>query len=201
MENKNPESICVFGDSTSWGAWDTEKGGWVNRLWLKLCDHEPYVTLFNLGIDGGTSKTILDRFENESKARNADALIFQTGGNDASTGVDGISKVSIEDFKNNLEQIISKAKAITNKILFIDLKNCDETKTMPVYWGDFFYKNSLLEEYSNAMHEICKKHDVLFLELPNLLDEDFEDGLHPNAVGHQKIFEVVYKFLVENSWI
>jgi len=25
-------TICVFGDSTAWGAWDLERGGWVNRL-------------------------------------------------------------------------------------------------------------------------------------------------------------------------
>jgi lysophospholipase L1-like esterase len=87
-----PELICVFGDSTAWGAWDLEKGGWVNRLWFHLAKNndEHYCELYNLSISGGTTYTILDRFESEAKIRNADALIFQSGGNDAAIlGKDG----------------------------------------------------------------------------------------------------------------
>lgn len=28
--------ILIFGDSITYGAWDSEKGGWVNRLRLTL---------------------------------------------------------------------------------------------------------------------------------------------------------------------
>lgn len=28
------KKICVFGASITWGAFDNEKGGWVNRLKL-----------------------------------------------------------------------------------------------------------------------------------------------------------------------
>ncbi len=31
--------------------------------------------------------------------------------------------------------------------------------------------------------------------------EDFDDGLHPNAAGHEKIFEQVRDFLIEKRWI
>ncbi|OGG64422.1 hypothetical protein A3C94_02475 [Candidatus Kaiserbacteria bacterium RIFCSPHIGHO2_02_FULL_55_17] len=81
-----PESICVFGDSTAWGAWDMEKGGWVNRLWFQVAkrEEEEYVEIYNQSVSGGTTRTVLERFENEARARGADALIFQTGGNDAS---------------------------------------------------------------------------------------------------------------------
>jgi len=80
------ESICVFGDSTAWGAWDLEKGGWVNRLWFHVAKRsgDTYVEIYNQSISGGTTETILSRFESEAKIRSADAIIFQTGGNDAS---------------------------------------------------------------------------------------------------------------------
>ena len=82
---KKPETICIFGDSTAWGAWDLEKGGWVSRLWLEIHkDMESGAKLYNLSISGGTTETILARFESEARMREADALIFQTGGNDAS---------------------------------------------------------------------------------------------------------------------
>ncbi len=200
-KDSNASSICVFGDSTSWGAWDDEKGGWVNRLWLSLIDHEPYVTLYNLGIDGGTSQTILERFEFESKFREGDAFIFQTGGNDASSGPDGVCRVPLEDFKKNIEGIIIKAKKITTKIVFVDLKNCDEAKTTPVSWDTIYYRNAQLEAYNNVMREVCNEHNVLHLDLGVLDNDDFEDGLHLNAKGHEKIFSKINSFLIEQSWI
>ncbi len=107
-------SICVFGDSTAWGAWDLEKGGWVNRLWFYVAKRtgKEYVEIYNQSISGGTTNTILARFEAEAKIRNADALIFQTGGNDASyEHTAGNYAVSTEKFKKNFEEIILKATA------------------------------------------------------------------------------------------
>jgi len=196
------KSICVFGDSTSWGAWDEEKGGWVNRLWLFLADHEPYSPIFNLGIDGGTSKTILERFEKEAHVRNAGVLIFQTGGNDASTAsLNGLCNISLDDFKKNILEIIEKAKLVTDKIVFLDLKNCDETKTLPVSWGEYYYNNENILKYSKAMEDICKEKGVLFLDIEKLENDEFEDGLHPNAKGHQKIFLQVKDFLLNKKLI
>lgn len=203
--NMNEEKvICVFGDSTCWGAWDLEKGGWVNRLWFDLADQkdENYIEIYNLSISGGTTETILERFENEAKVRKADMLIFQTGGNDASYEVSlDICLVSVEKFKQNLKEIINRAKKITNSIVFMDLKNCDETKTMPVSWANVYYSNANIKKYSQIMQEVCAENQVLFLDLDDLENTDFEDGLHPNSVGHQKIFIKVKEFLVNHKWI
>lgn len=200
---KYPESICIFGDSTAWGAWDQEKGGWVNRLWLYVGDRdENYVEIYNQSISGGNSETILERFEAEARARNADALIFQTGCNDASyKGVGGACWISPEQFKSNLEEIILRARKITDKIAFMDLKNCDETKTMPVSWVDIYYTNQNIQKYSEIMEDVCAKNNVEFLAVGVLDDVDFEDGLHPNASGHKKIFEDVKKSLEKLKWI
>ena len=51
------------------------------------------------------------------------------------------------------------------------------------------------------MENVCKEQGVLFLDPGLLNNSDFDDGLHPNAVGHQKIFEVVRNFLIKNNWI
>lgn len=129
--------ICVFGDSTSWGAWDLEKGGWVNRLWLFLSqtDGADYIEVYNQSISGGTTETILARFENEAKIRNAERLIFQTGGNDASyEHTPNNLLVAPDKFRENLGEIIKRAKKVTNNIIFLNLKNCDESETMPVLW-------------------------------------------------------------------
>jgi lysophospholipase L1-like esterase len=202
---KKPESICIFGDSTAWGAWDMEKGGWVNRLWLyvgKRDSNKDYVEIYNQSVSGGTTETILKRFENEAKIRSSDALIFQTGGNDAAyEHKPNNFLVQPEKFRENILEIIKRAKKITDKIIFMDLKNCDESKTMPVPWIDIYYTNNNIQKYSKIMQEICRENSILFLNVGLLGDEDFDDGLHPNSEGHRKIFEKVKEFLVENNWI
>jgi len=32
-------------------------------------------------------------------------------------------------------------------------------------------------------------------------NDDFDDGLHPNAKGHEKVFFQVRDSLIENKWI
>ncbi len=70
----------------------------------------------------------------------------------------------------------------------MDLKNCDETKTMPVSWIDICYSNKNIQKYSKIMEEVCAENEVPFLDIDLLDDDDFDDGLHPNAQGHEKIF-------------
>jgi lysophospholipase L1-like esterase len=200
---KKPESICIFGDSTAWGAWDMEKGGWVNRLWLHVADREEnYVEIYNLSISGGTTDMILERFEKESTIRYNGALIFQTGGNDASCEHGTYThKVSPEVFEKNIRHIIEKAKKLTNHIIFIGFKNCDESKTLPVSWVNIDYRNADLQKYDAIMKRVCEEHGVLFCDIKPLDNDDFHDGLHPNAFGHEKIFVQVRDFLVAHGWI
>lgn len=101
--------ICVFGDSTAWGAWDLEKGGWVNRLWLYLASKDSETDVYNLSISGGTSETILDRFGSEARIRKANMLIFQTGGNDAAyEHTEDNHQVSPDKFRANLEEFFRR---------------------------------------------------------------------------------------------
>ncbi len=153
-------------------------------------------------LSGGTTDTILERFESEAKIRGANMIIFQTGGNDASyqTTPDNFM-VSEDKFKENIEEIIRRARLITRDIVFMDLKNCDESKTMPVPWIDIYYTNENIQRYSKIMEEVCKKNEVLFLDIDLLRNDEFDDGLHPNAQGHEKIFQQVKKFLEDKKWI
>ncbi|MFA6476475.1 MAG: GDSL-type esterase/lipase family protein [Candidatus Paceibacterota bacterium] len=196
-------TICIFGDSTAWGAWDIEKGGWVNRLWLYVGEKtDGECDIYNLSISGGTTQTILDRFEAEAKIRGVDALIFQSGGNDACLlGKDGPNQIPLDQFKRNLEKIIGWAKNLTTNIVFVGFDIVDEAKTTPVPWGDFYYTNAEIEKYNKVMSEVCQEQGTLFLDIFNLLTkEDLEDGLHPNTKGHEKTFIKARDFLERQSW-
>ena len=52
------------------------------------------------------------------------------------------------------------------------------------------------------LNEIAEKEGVHYIYMYDLLcKEDFIDGLHPNASGHEKIFEKVKDFLIEKKLI
>ena len=83
----------------------------------------------------------------------------------------------------------------------MDLKNCDESKTVPVPWIDICYTNENIQKYTKIMEDVCKENGVLFMDIKPLNNDDFDDGLHPNTEGHRKIFEQVKDFLTKNNWI
>lgn len=107
--------ILFFGDSITQGFWGVE-GGWVERI-RKHFDskaiqdldksREPYI--FNLGISGETTRGLLKRIENETKARmwrdEPIMVVIAIGTND---DLFEASKqwVPPEEFKVNLEKIV-----------------------------------------------------------------------------------------------
>lgn len=116
-------TICVFGDSTTWGASDSEKGGWVERLKIYIGDNYNS-EVYNLGISGDKTPDILERFESETRVRteeNEEAiLIFAVGIND-SYFVRSKNAVMTppDEFKENIKKIINLAKKFSSKIIFV----------------------------------------------------------------------------------
>lgn len=204
-------TILVFGASITQGFWDTN-GGWVERLRkhfneLQVQDlngrNEP--TVFNMGISGNNTANVLARIESETTARTwsheLPVVVIAIGVNDSCRAKDGQpAKVSMrpETYRSNLEQIIQKAKPISSGLIFVGLSACDESKTTPVCWGDFYYKNSLLKEYEEIMCQVAVKNNIPFIpvfdKFMKALTKDptiLPDGLHPNNTGHKVIFQIV----------
>ncbi len=198
------KKICIFGDSITEGFNDFKYGGWANRFkkWYENKDDENSV--YNLGISGDNTEDLLKRFEIEAEAREPGVIIFAIGVNDSAyrESLKG-NRINFEQFKNNLEIILQKAKAFTDKIIFIGILAVDEKKVNPKSWNlDFSTKNNDVQKYDRAIKDFCKKNNLLFIEMYDLLDkDDLEDGLHPNAKGHEKIFQKVKDFLIENKII
>lgn len=183
--------VCVFGDSITWGANDFERGGWVERLkahYLKERDFDFY----NLGISGDTSTDLLDRFEREAPAREPDCILFAIGVNDAQyEKTVNRPRTTIEQFETNVRKLIQKANKFSDKLALIGLTPVDETKTMPIPWSpDKFYDNARVKEYDAIVKSIAEKENVLFIPVFHTLDANTcDDGLHPDADGHEKMFE------------
>ena len=185
------KTICVFGDSITWGAWDNEKRGWVNRLKLFLCKDNG-VEVYNLGISGDKTEDVLERFGEEAKVREPTDIIFAIGINDTFHGSEELSGIDINKFKENLNELIRQAKKFTHRIVFIGLTRVNESEV------EKSYKNELIQEYDKILKDVCDENSLLYIEMFTLLnDSDLEDGLHPNAEGHKKIFKKVKELIVK----
>ncbi|HSW79086.1 MAG TPA: GDSL-type esterase/lipase family protein [Candidatus Babeliales bacterium] len=200
--------VLVFGDSITQGFWDTE-GGWVARLRkhydkLQIQDlknrDEP--TVFNLGISGGNSKTILALFNNEVAARkNSEnlAIMISTGVNDSCIEKQGrLHSTSPNDYLANLQELAEKAKKYSSRVIFVGLVACDEKQTTPVFWRDIHYTNKHIAGYEEVMAKVAEEQKISFIpvhaEFKKHLDAGeklLADGLHPNNDGHELVFELV----------
>ncbi len=205
-------NILVFGDSITQGYWAIEHG-WVDLIRRyygekQLTDRD-YHGIYNLGVDGDTSEDILQRIENEVRARIRDRhtimpiVVVQAGIND-NLPQDTDLAVAIDTYKKNLRGIVSRVEPISTNIVFVGYPSCDESKTTPVSWGEYYYTNAKTKAHEEAMREIAEEAKAVFVpvfdEFKKHIDNNedlLQDGLHPNDKGHQLIADIVLPKLEE----
>jgi len=197
--------VLVFGDSITQGFYDSH-GGWVERLrsaYNMLEAKEPAgdgPILFNLGISGDMTANVVKRFAVETENRRTPkqdfAFVFAIGINDSY--LDGQKEVSTpEMYAEALDTLFAAAGHYSDKILFVGLTACDETRTTPVAWRDISYTNQRIWQFEEVLRKFCKANQLPHVKVfekfqatqkeQNLLT----DGLHPNDAGHQLIAELV----------
>jgi len=196
-------NILFFGDSITYGASDIELGGFVNRVRLYLeSNNNRDIRVFNMGIGGETTTEVLKRIEVETKSRfrvNDDTiLIFSIGINDTQN-INRIDRITIDQFKSNINELINKAKKFTDNIIFIGLTNIDEERLSPTPWNiNKSYSNSKVNLFDNTIEERCLKNNIKYIKVNGLLDKlELKDGLHPTSSGHKKLADKLIESLEE----
>ncbi len=203
----NQYRILCFGDSIVMGTWDTQ-GGWVDRL--KQHFHTEYferkrkVQVYNLGIGGELSGGLAKRMQSEIGARLDSKwepiIIIGTGKNDSrSRGTPNNYESTPEEYKHNLRNCIETAQKYSSKILLIGLGLVDESKQ----FKDLIYQNSRLKLFNEVNKKVAQECEVIRVELqddmknvPDLWSW-FVDGIHPNHVGYQWIYEKVLPIILK----
>lgn len=205
-------NVLVFGDSITQGYWAVEHG-WVDLIRRhyseKQLANRSYHGIYNLGVDGDTSEHILQRIENEVRARIRDhhtimpVIVVQAGIND-NLPQDTDQAVALDAYKKNLREIIAKIKLLSTEVVFVGYPSCDESKTNPVSWGEYYYTNAKTKAHEEAMREVAEEAKAAFVpvfdEFKKHTDNDedlLQDGLHPNDKGHQLIADIVLPRLEE----
>lgn len=197
--------IFVFGDSISYGAWDS-RGGWADRLkeWIhqkNIKSHmentEFYCPLYNLSIPGNTTTDLLKRFEAEITPRlneeEGNIIILAIGINDSIIDLKTNQNwTPLEEFEENLGKIMEMAKRYSQKIYFVGLTKVDDKRTNPIAWEkELSYTEAVVKLYDQTLLGFCRDSGVEYLSVPLLSDEELDDGVHPNSLGHERIFEEI----------
>jgi lysophospholipase L1-like esterase len=205
MKPQLPKRICVIGASSVEGDGVAE-GSFFELLHRWILQIDPFHHhVYNLGVSGNATSEILNRFEAEVTARRADFIIFMGGANDSrhKPTLDSPHYTSPEDFAKNYAHILSIAKRIA-PVLCVGIFPIDDSKTQPISSGTSYFLLKDVKEYAELVKNECQKLSVPYLDtFSEWIAEDYkqylaEDGLHPNVLGHQKIFTEIKHWFEEN---
>lgn len=186
--------VCVFGDSITWGSWDPIRGGWVGRLREQGCnrvDHsdpnfDSYTGVYNCGICGDKVSDVLRRIDVEAAAREPAVIVLAIGINDVPHADYG--GTTAQEFAQRYEELIGKAKQYTKDICVVTPTNVDEHNTA------HDYKNADTATLVATTKRCAATYNLPVIDVFNTLaapDDFCEDGLHPNAAGHEKLYRAI----------
>jgi lysophospholipase L1-like esterase len=183
-------NIGVWGDSITHGSCDSEALGWVGRI-RKALPSDDYNHIYNFGICGDTSDDLINRFDVELAAIHPEKVIFAVGINDSKfpEGSD-THLVSLETYEQNLWQLIEKTRVHTDVITIVGATKVDNE------WrsarGSRFM-NEEIAKFNEVMKKVADENNLDYIDVFETLDPatDLADGLHPNAQGYDKMFEVI----------
>lgn len=203
MRNK----ILVFGDSITFGAWDKDCGGWVNRIRLSIDNDEKIASchVFNLGISGQITGEIHERIGDESLRRfreDANNVIVIAAGINDTQIIGGKVRTSETDFNYNVRSLIREAKKYTGHVIYIGLTAVDEARTNPIWFDRTLnWRNCYIEAYDEIIQKICQDEGAEYVKLFDKIDTiKMMDGLHPSSDGHKDIADiirpVIYKYII-----
>jgi acyl-CoA thioesterase I len=178
----NRPKIIAFGDSLTAGFGLTEKESYPYLLQQKLNADGYNYEVVNAGVSGDTSLGGLERADWTLNQENAEILVLELGANDMLRGI------PVAKMKQNLDQIIRKAKAKNLKILLCGM-------LAPPTMGQQYS-----QDFTMAFPDLASEHKVEFLPflLENIaLKKDLNqgDGIHPNAAGERIMTDNIYKAL------
>ena len=199
-----PLKIIALGDSLVYGFGDPDKGGWVEQLrrWWMLPDNAGHV-LYNLGVRGDRTQQVAQRLEVEFRHRGElrnrvpDLIILSVGVNDSArlTRPNGRNYTDFTVFESEIASLLDMAQQLC-PVLFVGMVPVDESK-MP-FLDCFYYNHSDQYRYKKATQLACLKRRIPYLDIFEKwmergetwrLQRLSEDGLHPNTLGYQALFE------------
>jgi lysophospholipase L1-like esterase len=207
--------VFIFGSSNAYGV-GGENGGWPDLMKQQL--HQDMYTkggtseqheVFNFGKSGATvdfvSASFSDLFRCFRRDNSQTIGILSVGSNDAraESKPDNFTS-SLEHYQSEMTILIKQMSASFDQLFVLDYFPIDESKTMPFVSPTtgirYYYSNKRRFQFSDALEDICRTQGIVFLKTGIPINEWigsylYEDGLHPNGNGHQKLADMIMQSL------
>lgn len=99
--------------------------------------------------------------------------------------------------------LITQARKFTDQIVIIGLIACDETKMVPIpRVPELSQDMQWVKLYNDILKEVATQENVLFIDMLDIINnQDLEDGCHPTAEGHEKMYIKIRDFLLDKKII
>lgn len=207
--SSSPIRITFFGDSTCVGQGVSIYRGWVTRIAQDLDELGQQlgrdILVANASVNGRTSRQALEDMPYHVQGAGVDIIVLQFGLNDCNYWATdkGVPRVSIEGFKANLREIMTRARNVGAKHIFLNSNHPTSRTHTIMQHTDFSYEASN-KRYNEAIREVAEGagDDVHFQDMEmhfNALIEAgapvesflLQDGLHLSHEGHRQYFDVM----------
>ncbi|MEM6581947.1 MAG: GDSL-type esterase/lipase family protein [Pseudomonadota bacterium] len=198
-----PRRIVFAGSSSLHGHGDSEMGGFVHRfrLWHEAQGARHFV--YELGIFGEPTASLLSRLEPEARVRKPHLIVLYPGFNDLRRegGPERHCATSLEEYEHVMRALIATAKSVSDVMIMTGFP-FDPARTMPYASSESFYLPDDARAYTQVLRKVCADLSVpvldyfslwTSLQTQELLDAD---GLHANPAGHAVLFEQLREFLL-----
>lgn len=182
-QNSNERTILFMGNSLTAGFGLEPSEAFPALIQQKINGAGMNFKVVPAGLSGETTTSGLRRIDWLFKQK-VDVLVLELGGND------GLRGITLNLTKQNLQDMIDKARSYNPKIRIV-LAGME----VPPNMGDNY-----TAEFRKMYPELSKKNNVTLI--PFLLEGvgdrpelNQRDGIHPTAEGHAIVAETVWKYL------
>ena len=193
---------CFFGDSFTHGVGDADGLGWRGRIVKRLLRERSSLTAYDLGIRRNTSTDILNRWENEARARLPPEcqhrIAFCFGTNDCADNGSGAGRVPQDETIRNAHAILSKAVTLAPTILIGPPPILDDPLA-----------DQRIAELDRALHLTARQYEIPFLPVFETLRHApawvkgaaAGDGTHPDGTGYAFLAECIWEWSEFPRWV
>ncbi len=172
-----------MGDSLSAAYRLPEKKGWIALLQQRLREEYLPQRIVNASISGETSSGGLSRLAAALDRHKPEIVIIELGAND------GLRGLPLRLLRNNLQDMIKLAQHHRARVLLLGMR-------LPPNYGPAYTKG-----FAQIYENLARQYHIALV--PFLLEGVAtraemmqDDGLHPNALGQQRIVDTVWPRLL-----
>lgn len=190
------KSVFLFGDSVFFGVGASSRDRGCGKLLKKNINMPVFIKSRSLE----TSRDGLQRLERDilSKADSGSFIVIMFGNNDCRFNEENIPLVGLEEYRNNLKEMIRTIKFSSNIPFLCNLQPMSSDgffrmfPNMRVFENDYLAPDLWQKKYSDACGDIVREEKITLIDVRTALEKHkdlvfAEDGLHPNDSGHEVV--------------